>query len=1524
MEPTPRSRREIEEAKRLDHDLQGAVGLDTIKAFALPGADEVVPEVEPAPEPAARVRPPARAVAPVGGAVAPAAAPLPPPNELAPGDELPHGYEVCLPGTGRALFEVVGDPIGRGGFGEVYEAKAVGGAKRRYALKRVRYSKFDAAKRDEVELQHCREALIMLQLGEHPNVIALHYCVDSEGDEFLMFLTLVDGAMPLDNAIVSKALYAGTVGVVRRRIEGVLVDVATALGFCHAHGVLHQDVKQANVLLGADGSAKLMDFGLASMGEGVDGALRAKFQGFSSSFDSPEVRALQEDLRATEHDHASYAAVKAKRLLSPAAHDIYAFGAMATGLSAGTRTGKPLRVVATGPPPINASVTEVHAWAATLDKEPSKIIAALDEIDGAALLSIDMNSFGKQLTYGKRAVLRNALRAPTTAVRGVIACCLAPDAVERFDCGASLLKALRECGAASASSTGDATAGDSEVVSEQATREQATRLRCSLHNLGVAFSDRKEYDYADQAHTAAAKCAERSVEAAATKKRAKEAREQRDDDEARAAAAMLLAGKIDEANRRAKTLLETNADHGLARFVRAEARARALFKLASDSNVREEASFVAPEAADGSDIAYLTAVAADDDAVSDAATGRAVRVSNKLNATPIALNARSDVKPAARVRDTPPPPVVTDTLAHFGIVSASGLVVIEGGAACGKSWLLRAIAVKLARAQAAGGDDAAWLPLRLPLASLDPSRETTTSPINDAITKHEHEEVLAKARDERRLILLLDGLKEVPNARRDAILKEVGAIVAEGAVVVISSRPSATNADDLAPMGFRFYSVMPLHDDVVTTALGGASPMAEYVETHLELSLAKDAREKREAPATRAALYTSAINRLVAKAGGGGAGAGLARDMLSGVDLRALLRRLAAHVHKAKATEISREDVRVALDGDVRKVTAVWWLGRSGELLPLTPRGDALAFVSLSFQEHLAAEELRVEALFGDAAKLDGPWWGDVLLTAWELADEAARAKAIAKLDHSARSLAEGDEVKVANETGTFESVYWKRDVRVQRDDGASVEVLVGKKIKTVPRWRVRRSPNPNSAAGRSAALARRAAFSGEVSLLQALEPVVDLVTAVDPVDKDSALHEAAQRGRAGAWKYLMGLPGAGHGAQNRAGKPALWLAMATTTPRVGRARISRLVYAPECDTELATAGDSATTALARAAGEGDIERVSKLLDDGADVNAPLPRGSCVALHFAAAEGRAPMVKLLLERGAKVNVASMKQKETPLDLAARYGHADATRRLLEGGADTSLVDVGGRSPLWKASQCGNFEAVRALLDHEVDVNRTNAGGSTPLITACQNGHVDVAQLLMEQDADVSQADAEGSAPLLSACWNGHVDVARLLLKKGADINQVRHTGVSPLWIAIYYNHVGVARLLLDNDSVDVSMSHNDKSSPLFIACMYGHDGTARLLLERGADANQARDDGATPLLIASQNNHKEVVKVLLDYDADVAKAMKTGTTPLEKAKQQGYEEIAKLLQSQRSLQEISASTESPSNSSKRFFDRHLP
>ena len=133
------------------------------------------------------------------------------------------------------------------------------------------------------------------------------------------------------------------------------------------------------------------------------------------------------------------------------------------------------------------------------------------------------------------------------------------------------------------------------------------------------------------------------------------------------------------------------------------------------------------------------------------------------------------------------------------------------------------------------------------------------APIDDAITKHEYAAALVKAKDERRLVLLLDGLNEVPRERRPMILEAVDKAVKDGAVVVIASRTRSTNADELAPKGFRFFSLMPLRAEDIADRVGDASPMAEYVETHLELSLAMNAYERGEAPETRASLYTLSL-----------------------------------------------------------------------------------------------------------------------------------------------------------------------------------------------------------------------------------------------------------------------------------------------------------------------------------------------------------------------------------------------------------------------------------------------------------------------------------------------------------------------------------------------------------------------------------------------------------------------------------------------------------------------------------------
>ena len=74
----------------------------------------------------------------------------------------------------------------------------------------------------------------------------LHYCVVTEGDEFLLFTTLADGRPPsFDEAVSGRAIHRGSVRAARARVHRALGGVADALAFCHARGVLHQDVKQA-------------------------------------------------------------------------------------------------------------------------------------------------------------------------------------------------------------------------------------------------------------------------------------------------------------------------------------------------------------------------------------------------------------------------------------------------------------------------------------------------------------------------------------------------------------------------------------------------------------------------------------------------------------------------------------------------------------------------------------------------------------------------------------------------------------------------------------------------------------------------------------------------------------------------------------------------------------------------------------------------------------------------------------------------------------------------------------------------------------------------------------------------------------------------------------------------------------------------------------------------------------------------------------------------------------------------------
>ena len=106
-----------------------------------------------------------------------------------------------------------------------------------------------------------REAETWVKLGLHPHTVSCYY-VRRLGGIPRVFAEYVEGGT-LGEAIHSGRLYEGGAGPALTRILDVAIQFAWGLKYAHEQGLVHQDVKPANVLLTKDGVAKVTDFGLA-------------------------------------------------------------------------------------------------------------------------------------------------------------------------------------------------------------------------------------------------------------------------------------------------------------------------------------------------------------------------------------------------------------------------------------------------------------------------------------------------------------------------------------------------------------------------------------------------------------------------------------------------------------------------------------------------------------------------------------------------------------------------------------------------------------------------------------------------------------------------------------------------------------------------------------------------------------------------------------------------------------------------------------------------------------------------------------------------------------------------------------------------------------------------------------------------------------------------------------------------------------------------------------------------------------
>jgi predicted Ser/Thr protein kinase len=226
-------------------------------------------------------------------------------NELHDAQTMP---SVENPGalSGRTLgdYHVLG-VLGHGGMGEVYQGQS---HNQMAALKILPPT---VSKEEDFRKRFMREAQVLAQL-DHPHIVKFYGAGEYEGVLF-MAMELVDG-QNLGALIRQRGTFS--LDEIRPR----LVELASALEYAHARGLVHRDLKPSNVMLrAANQQLVLMDFGIAKTQ-----AVQTTLTG-SGAIGTIDYMAPEQIMTASQVDHRA---------------DIYALGVMLFELLTGDRPFK--------------------------------------------------------------------------------------------------------------------------------------------------------------------------------------------------------------------------------------------------------------------------------------------------------------------------------------------------------------------------------------------------------------------------------------------------------------------------------------------------------------------------------------------------------------------------------------------------------------------------------------------------------------------------------------------------------------------------------------------------------------------------------------------------------------------------------------------------------------------------------------------------------------------------------------------------------------------------------------------------------------------------------------------------------------------------------------------------------------------------------------------------------------------------------------------------------------------------------
>jgi len=187
-----------------------------------------------------------------------------------------------------ARYEIVRE-LGKGAMGVVYLAKdpLIG---RLVALKTIRTRAGDDDETREFQQRFVREAQAAGILN-HPSIVTVHDIGQDEptGTSFIA-MEYVEGQNLKEILAQGRPLSFDEIG-------DIIAQVAEALDFAHAKGIVHRDVKPANIILVEGNRAKITDFGIAKIASGSNLTTTGQFLGTPNYMAPEQIRGAPVDGR---------------------------------------------------------------------------------------------------------------------------------------------------------------------------------------------------------------------------------------------------------------------------------------------------------------------------------------------------------------------------------------------------------------------------------------------------------------------------------------------------------------------------------------------------------------------------------------------------------------------------------------------------------------------------------------------------------------------------------------------------------------------------------------------------------------------------------------------------------------------------------------------------------------------------------------------------------------------------------------------------------------------------------------------------------------------------------------------------------------------------------------------------------------------------------------------------------------------------------------------------------------------------